>query len=84
LRGENSEYRDENLALGEENMALREELDEKEAIIRSLRDRVAFLEGEVEDMEGAKAKGSLDEDGDDDGDDDDEGGPIRGAKRRKL
>jgi hypothetical protein len=81
LRGENSEYRDENLALGEENMALREELDEKEAIIRSLRDRVAFLEGEVEDMEGAKAKGSLDEDGDDDGDDDDEGGPIRGAKR---
>ena len=71
-------------------MALREELDEKEAIIRSLRDRVAFLEGEVEDMEGAKAKGNKnewegetaqDEDEDEDGD---EGGPIRGAKRRKL
>jgi peptidoglycan hydrolase CwlO-like protein len=82
LRGENSEYRDENLAL-------REELDEKEAIIRSLRDRVASLEGEVEDIEGAKAKGNKKEwEGEtayqDDDDDDDEGGPIRGAKRRKL
>ena len=94
LRGENSEYRDENLALGEENMALREEFDEKEAIIRSLRDRVVFLEGGVEHMAGAKAKGNKREsameagyqaeDDDDDDDDDDEGGSIRGAKRRKL
>ena len=78
LRGENSEYRDENLAL-------REELDEKEAIIRSLRDRVASLEGEVEDIEGAKAKGNKKEwEGETAYQDDDEGGPIRGAKRRKL
>ncbi len=85
LRGENKKYRDENLALGEE-------LDEKEAIIRSLRDRVAVLEGEVEDREVGKGKKERERErdiwGDEDDDDDDvdwvEGGLIRGAKRRKL
>jgi hypothetical protein len=76
LRGENSDYRDENLAL-------REELDEKEAIIRSLRDRVAILEGEVEDGESADGEGGK-ERGDDEDVDWVEGGLIRGAKRRKL
>jgi hypothetical protein len=81
LRGENSEYRDENLAL-------REELDEKEAIIRSLRDRVAVLEGEVENLEGADGRGEKEREGEIEDDDEDvdwvEGGLIRGAKRRKL
>ncbi|PMD15931.1 hypothetical protein NA56DRAFT_731907 [Hyaloscypha hepaticicola] len=76
LRGENSDYRDENLAL-------REELDEKEAIIRSLRDRVAVLEGEVEDGESADGEGGKEREDDEDVDWV-EGGLIRGAKRRKL
>lgn len=80
LRGENSDYRDENLAL-------REELDEKEAIIRSLRDRVAVLEGEVGEREGADGEGEKEREGEIEDDEDVdwvEGGLIRGAKRRKL
>jgi hypothetical protein len=55
---------------------LRENLEDAQAIIRSLRDKVAVLEGNTaEDTGKGKAK-------EDEIEGEDEGGPIRGPKRR--
>lgn len=68
------QLRGENTMLLNENSALSEDLENAEALIRSLRDQLADAEG--------KDKGREDNRGEDESVD--EGGDIRGAKRRRV
>lgn len=64
--------RDENAALGEEMKEKDEKLEERDAIIRSLRDQVAVLTRKGKEVDEKEEE-----------EDEDEGGAIRGANGRR-